>query len=108
MSYPHHLLCTREGTGAQDPDTGAWTPGAPTTVYDGAVDVQDEGETIQRDSEGRPTQVSGGTAYLEDESAIGDFAIGDRVTVTWEDGTTADAVVQKIVRMDGKLQLGWL
>lgn len=108
MSYPHRLLVTREGAGAQDPDTGAWTPGAPVSVYDGEADVQDEGETIQRDSDGRPTKVSDATAYLADESGIGSFREGDVAVVTWEDGTTADAVVQRVVRLDGKLQLGWL
>lgn len=108
MSYPHRLSITREGTGSQDPDTGAWTPGTAVMIYDGPADVQDGGETIQRDSDGRPTAVSDATAYLEDERAVGSIYVGDRAVVTWEDGTTADARVLKVVRLDGKLQLGWL
>lgn len=108
MSYPHRLLVTREGAGSQDPDTGAWTPGTPVTIYDGPADVQDEGEAIQRDSDGRPTKVSDATAYLADETGMGAFKERDVAVVTWEDGTTSDAVVQKIVRLDGKLHLGWL
>lgn len=108
MRYPHHLLCKRTGAGAQDPDTGAHTPGAATVVYDGEADVQDKGEVVRRDASGRPEATSEATAYLEDESEIGAFRHGDVVTVTWEDGSTADAEVQRVVRLDGKLHLRWL
>jgi hypothetical protein len=110
MRYPHKLLITREASsgGTQDPDTGAWTRPAGTTIYNGRADVQDEGKALSRDPEGRPTQMSDAVAYLENETAIGTIETGDHVTVTWEDGSTADARVQKVVRLDGKLHLQWV
>lgn len=109
MRYPHRLRCERPGEGGdQDPDTGAWTPVPPSVVYDGAADVQDEGETIRRDAEGRPVQVSEAVAFLEDESKIGEIRPRDVAHITWEDGATADAEVLKAVRLDGKLHLRWL
>lgn len=111
MSYPHRWVCTRPDPtdpGTQDPDTGAWTPGSGTTVYDGEADCQDEGETLRRDQDGRPLQSSEAVLYLEDESKVADHRPGDTGTVTWEDGTTSDAEVVRVVRLDGKLHLGWL
>lgn len=108
MSYPHRLRVTRASGGAQDPDTGAWTPEAATVLYDGAADVQDEGEAMVRDADGRPLSTSDGVAYLASESAIGTMRPGDACLVTWPDGTTSDAEVLRVVRLDGKLHLRWL
>lgn len=110
MRYPHRLLITRPvaGGGTQNPDTGVSTPGSSTTVYDGNADVQDEGKALSRDTDGRPTEMSDAVAYLADEAAIGSIKNGDGAVVTWEDGTTADATVQKRVRLDGKLHLQWV
>lgn len=77
-------------------------------VYDGPADCQDEGETIRRDADGRPVAMSAATLYLEDESAALLHDAGDTGTVTWEDGSTDDAEVVKVVRLDGKLHLKWL
>jgi hypothetical protein len=111
MRYPHVWTCTRPdpaNPGTQDPGTGAWTPGGTLPVYDGAADCQDEGETIQRDADGRPVSTSEATLYLADESRAAAHRIGDTGTVTWEDGTTSDAEVARVVRLDGKLHLKWL
>lgn len=109
MRYPHTLLISRPGEGGtQDPDTGAWIPDDPTTLYDGPADVQDEGEVLSRDEEGRPSQTSDAVAYLEDESAIGSIEPGDDAHITWEDDSEADARVQRVVRLDGKVHLEWV
>lgn len=108
MRYPHTWTCTRSSGGTQDPDTGEWTPGATTTVYSGPADCQDEGETIRRDADGRPVTMSEAVLYLADETAVADHRPGDTGTVTWEDGTTDDAEVAKVVRLDGKIHLKWL
>ena len=111
MKYPHSWRCVRDdpdNPGSQDPDTGEWTPAADTVVYDGAADCQDEGEVLQRDAEGRAVTMSEAVLYLEDEAAAPDHEPGDVGTVTWEDGSTDDAEVQKVVRLDGKLLLRWL
>jgi len=110
MRYPHRLLITRAvaGEGTQDPDTGESTPGSTSRIYNGKADVQDEGKALSREPGGRPTEMSDAVAYLEDESAIGTIKTGDLALVTWEDGTTADAMVQKVVRLDGTLFLKWV
>lgn len=106
--YPHRWRVVRAGAGSQDPDTGAWVPGAGEVVYDGAADCQDEGETVRRDTEGREVAISDATLYLADERAAARHKVGDRGVVTWEDGTTSDAEVARVVRLDGKLHLKWL
>lgn len=109
MRYPHRLRITRPGEGGhQDPDTGQWVPGGPSLLYDGEADVQDEGEVIRRDPDGRPVQASEATAYLADESGIGSIRPGDDAHIWWEDGSEADARVQRVVRLDGKLHLEWV
>lgn len=108
MRYPHTWTCTRSGEGSQDPDTGEWTPGTDTTVYDGPADCQDEGSETSRDAEGRLVVRSVSTLFLEDEDAAHDHRTGDVGTVTWEDGDTDDAEVTAIRRIDGRMELRWL
>lgn len=108
VRYPHTWTCTRSGAGSQDPDTGAWTPGADTTVYNGPADCQDEGTETSRDAEGKLVVRSVSTLFLEDEGAAPDHQEGDVGTVTWEDGTTDDAEVVRIRRLDGSMELRWL
>lgn len=108
VRYPHRLRIADRAAGSQDPDTGAHTPGAETVLYHGGADVQDEGETMRRDSEGRPLATSEAVAYLESESPIATLRPGLACTVTWEDGTVSDAEIINAVRLDGKLHLRWL
>lgn len=111
MRYPHTLAISRpdpDDPPTQDPDTGLPTGGGTLPIYDGPADVQDEGEVLSRDEDGRPTQTSDATAYLEDESAIGSIELGDGAHITWEDGSEADARVQRVVRLDGKVHLEWV
>lgn len=108
MRFPHTWTCTRTGTGSQDPDTGAWTPGAPASVYDGPADCQDEGEETSRDPQGRLIVRSVSRLFLADESKTAAHRTGDVGVVTWEDGTADDAEVVQVRRLDGTLRLRWL
>lgn len=108
MRYPHQLVITRPGAGAQDPDTGAWVPGAATTVYDDLADVQDAGVVVEQKADGTPVRRSDAEVFLKDESGIGGIKVGDDAVVTWEDGTTADAKVSLVRRLDGALGLEWV
>lgn len=108
MKYPHNWRCTRPGEGTQDPDTGAWTPGEPTVVYDGAADCQDAGTESSRDPEGRLVLRSTSKLFLARESAAKDHQQGDVGVVTWEDGSTDDAEVSLVRYLDGTLELDWV
>lgn len=113
MRYPHRLTITDPATpqGTQDAATGAWTPDAGATaavLYDGAADVQDVGAVIERDADGKPTLRSDATAFLADERALAAIPSGAPATVTWDDGTTAEATVVRVRRLDGSLALQWV
>lgn len=108
MRHPHRWTCTRSGTGTQDPGTGAWTPGADTTVFDGPADIQDGGEETSRDTEGRLVVRSIAVMFLDPEEAAHDHVVGDVGTGTWEDGSTDDAEIVNIRRIDGRMELKWL
>lgn len=108
VSYPHRFRVATTAVGVQDDDTGAYTPGSETVLYDGFADVQDEGETMRRDADGRPLTMSEGVIYLEDEAAVATLSPGLPGVVTWEDGSTSDAEILRAVRLDGKLHVRWL
>lgn len=116
MDYPHKIKIYRAaGVGidptpaTQDPDTGRTTDvnllDDDTTIWEGRCDVQDKGEVIQRDQAGQPTLESDATCFLAKERAVSIVNINDRVTVTWEDGSTQNAVVLQKRRLDGALLL---
>jgi hypothetical protein len=109
VSYPHRWRAERiPPGGTQDPDTGKWTAPYARVLYDGPADCQDEGEVIGRDMDGRPVRSGDAVLYLANEAAAPLHIPGDTGVVTWEDGTTANAEVVRVVRLDGKLLLRWL
>lgn len=108
MRYPHQWLCVRTSGGSQDATSGKWDPGAANVVYSGPADCQDGGERESRDSEGRLVVESVATLFLKDASASADHRTGDVGTVTWEDGSSDDAEVVEVRRLDGTLELRWL
>lgn len=104
MRYPHAIRVERAGeiTGS-DPDTGAPVYAPPVVLYDGEADVQDVGEVLDRDPEGTPTERSDATVFLADETALPTLEKGMTVHIDWRDGTTDDATIAKVRRMDGTL-----
>jgi hypothetical protein len=110
--YPHTLRITRgstdPGAGGQDVD-GVWTPdpGQPQEVvlYDGPADVQDGGDTVERDNAGSPTAISNAVAFLADESQLSLILPNDAAKVTWADGSVTQAAVNKVRKLDGTIFL---
>jgi len=115
MDYPHTITIYRTAgvsdptPASQDPDTGrttdADTSDDNTTIWKGRCDVQDVGEVIKRDQAGQPTLESDATCFLAKERAVSLVNDGDRVTITWEDESTSDAIVLARRRLDGVLSL---
>lgn len=108
--WPHKLYMVRPGSGSGGAynDDDEWVPDpadVPFIVYNDRADVQDQGRSIQRTEEGLPSLRSEAVAFLRDESKLGLFQVDDTVTIVWEDGTDSDAVVIRISRLDGSLDL---
>lgn len=107
MTYDQYAVITRAGSGGTTDDEGNYTPSAATTVYNDAVDAQDAGQVVMRDAAGVPTVTSDVTLFLKDESKISSIQEDDIVIITWEDGTTDDARVQRVRRIDGSILCRW-
>lgn len=115
MDYPHTITIYRPAGAAdptpitQDPDTGHTTDSNltddNTTVWEGRCDVQDVGEVLKRDQAGQPILESDATCFLAKERAVSLVNDGDKVTITWEDKSTSDAIVLAKRRIDGVLSL---
>ena len=79
MTYPHWLTIAVTAAGAPAPggdaDTGEWAEGAADPVYDGEADVQDVGESVVYGQD-KTTDESDAVAFLGDEGAIENIAIG--------------------------------
>lgn len=116
--FPHHARVTRPsavasaGTGQQNSD-GVWEPGSGTpsilttvVVFDGPVDVQDNGATVTRDAvTGVPVERADARMFLRDRSKISRIHNEDTVRITWTDGTTQDAEVAAVIRLDATVLL---
>lgn len=107
MSYNQRIRVTRTTEGTHDPVTRVFTPGTELVLYDGGADVQDRPRTLRRGPSGEPLETSDADVFLEDETQLAAIAIDDVVHITWEDGTTDDAIVRETSRLDGRLMLGW-
>lgn len=116
MNFPHYVVVTRTGPGAntpggvQDPDEGTWTddPALPdkALVTKGRADVQDVGTVVQRDEAGMPTLTSDATCFFRTESKVKLCKDGDTVLIHWNDGQPdSTARIVKIRRLDGTLML---
>lgn len=109
-SYPHRIRIVRPGdVVGQDPDTGAPIYGEPTVVYEGAADVQDEGEVLERAAgTGEATVVSDARAYLAVPGVIARLENNLPVFIDWGDGTTDDARILRVKRIDDSVHLRWV
>lgn len=120
MKYPHWIRISKPGSGpsTQDPRGGVYTPAAGEVIYSGEADVQDVGESVVRGADVQ-TEESEATIFLADESVIPLLETGHTIEIWWTnpapvgvagsdplpDGVEAedDAVVTKVVRLDGTL-----
>lgn len=106
MNYPHTLVITRASdSGSIDPATGKWTAsGDPVSVYNGAVDAQEQGggglsvggadlKTVRADL----------AIYLKDESVIAGFKIGDTGQLT-RGSNSQQVIIRKVRYLDGMIE----
>jgi hypothetical protein len=106
IPYDGRAVITRpSGAGTQDPATGAYTPPAATTVYDGACDAQDVARVLRRDAAGIPTLVADAQVYLPWTSwpAVREE---DRVALTFADGAQVQCRVLGLRRLDRVIYVG--
>jgi len=90
----HRIQVTRPG----DTDGLGRSQGTGQTVYDGAAEIQEQAVT-QASSEGGVVRVGDAEGYLPEGA---DLAIeaGDTATVTRPDGSTFEATVASVTRLD--------
>jgi hypothetical protein len=99
------------GAGAQDPDTGVYTPGtagAPVILYDGAADVQHSGRAVVRTEGGQPTEAAEAVIFLRVRGSAKEVQNGDTGTVYWQDGTTNDFETSKVNWLDDSVLVRFL
>ena len=98
-------------TGGSTNDDGIYTDSPiylnEETLYDGPADVQDGGRMFDRDKGGDYSPESNAVAFIKDPHVIGDLIkrTGLRAEITWEDGTTDIADVNRIRRLDSTIWL---
>lgn len=108
--FPQTLVVSAEvAGGTQNRETGVFTPPAPgAAIYNDAADVQDEGEEIPRDSDGRSQRESFARAFLKDRTKVKDIKPRQSAAVTFEDATTRDAEIESVRLLDWSIRLRWL
>jgi hypothetical protein len=106
---------TSGASGAQDPDTGAYTPPAspddePTVIYDDRADVQDRAAIVRLGMLGGSSPDVEALAFLRRRGAIGYIRVGDLGTIIWDDDerTRQSCEVLSVRRLDGSLELRYL
>lgn len=117
MRYRETLVITAPSAlaGSHDPVTHVFTPGGDDEeLYNGSADVQDAGLAIRRDPTDQAVIQSDARAYLRKESTLATIEAkrksGQPMTavVTWRDGTTSQARVDRVRRLDGAVELTWM
>ena len=114
MSYPHDLRIFSQATGSHAADD-TFSPGEESDVYDDRADVQDGPIELERNPDGRPfTEAdpirgvrADAVAFLKDETKLDQIQLEQYAVVTWEDGSTSEAMVVGTRRLDGKVFLDW-
>ena len=97
--YSYQITVTRaastDGLGRPDGDSE--------TIYEGPAEVQEEGVqktgTANRGNEGQVVQVGDAQAWLPDDKPFR-LQPSDSVTVTRPDGSTFEATVDSVARLD--------
>lgn len=107
VSFPDTLLLTRPTAGTQNAETGAWTPGTPTTLYSGACDAQDMPQITERDEAGAATQVADLKIFLPWDAWITTARAGDVVQVTYADGATMTGTIKGARHLDRALMVAF-
>jgi hypothetical protein len=90
----HDIVVTRP----EDTDGLGRSQGAEQTVYDGRADVQEQAVT-QASSQGGVVRVGDAEGFLP-EGVDMTIQAGDNATVTRPDGTTFEATVASVTRLD--------
>lgn len=105
MNYPHTLHITRaDSQGSVNATTGRWEPsGDPVTVYQGAVDAQEQRGLMIAGSD-PATKQANLSVFLKDESAINMIDIGDRGTLT-RGQLSQQVIVRKVRRLDTMIEV---
>lgn len=124
MRYPHYIRISKPGAGpsTQDPRAGQFEPAPGEVIYSGAADVQDAGESVTRGE--TVQQESEAVIFLADESLIPFIEDGMTVQVWWVNPPPVeaigadplpedvepedDAIVEKVVRLDGTINVRFL
>ena len=95
VSFDQHQI---EVTRPEDTDGLGRSQGTEQTVYDGRADIQEQAVT-QASSQGGVVRVGDAEGYLP-EGADLTIQAGDNATVTRPDGTTFEATVASVMRLD--------
>lgn len=97
--YAYHITITR----APDRDgLGRSAGGTVTTVYDGPAEVQEQA-VRKTTAQGGVTRVGDAEVWLEKD--VGELHAGDECTVTRPDGSTFQATVASVKRLDDSFVL---
>jgi len=95
VSFDQHQI---EVTRPENTDGLGRSQGAEETVYDGRADIQEQAVT-QASSQGGVVRVGDAEAYLPERADL-TIQTGDNATVTRPDGTTFEATVASVTRLD--------
>lgn len=90
----HEVTVTRP----TDTDGLGRREGTPETVYDGRADIQEQ--TVRSSTQGGQVVRVGDAQGFLPENAPLDIQAGDNATVTRPDGTTFEATVASVTRLD--------
>lgn len=84
MNYPHRVRVREPGEPTLDEDTGKYTPGAATVLYDGVGDVQDGGVVVNRDpATGTPTEMADAELFIPGAVDVSRWLPDTPVDILW-------------------------
>ncbi len=107
LLWPDTVEITRAGSGSMGADDVFVRVGASRVHFDEA-DVQDDDDSVRRDSFGNPDSEQRAVAYVRDETMLDEVLVDDDALVTFADGSTRAGTVVGRRKLDGKILLKWL
>lgn len=116
LIWPHEIVIsvTAEAGGGSFDEDDVWVPADPGTgteaVYDGKCNVVDSdsvvlGRKVNHNEQGGINNQSDAVCYLKKKRATFSIPNGATAVITWQDGTTSDAVVVGVRRSDNSVDL---